>query len=267
MSSLVSLLKAKRPRGSLLTAKKNPETGSFLYFYKMILNKLKHLLILLVASACLWTEPAYASGNSSDNDPDYWTDLAVFFGSWTGTTTGSVNEYVDVKMGFPFLLDIELQLTRVAIGFYYGFGLIHSLTYLYEEGALTEDDRKSETTDESMGLTLGYAVFNTPYVELQPFIGVGGNYFNNGLDDMVFTTFVAGGNVDIRLGANRVKSTDVAFELGFMLRLKYIAEFGSFSDKFYTGAVSDGSHYSVKVERNGSYINHIFAISLGIAIW
>ena len=106
MNSKLTCLLSSVAKHNLQPYKWNPETGSFLYFYKMILNKLKHLLILLVASVCLWTEPAYASGNSSDNDPDYWTDLAVFFGSWTGTTTGSVNEYVDVKMGFPFLLDM-----------------------------------------------------------------------------------------------------------------------------------------------------------------
>ena len=106
----------------------------------------------------------------------------------------------------------------MAVGFYYGFGLIHSMPYLYDGVALTEYDRDNEETDESMGLTLGYAVFTTPYLELQPFIGFGGNYFNNGLDDMDFSMFVTGGNVDIRLGANHVKSTDVAFELGFMLR-------------------------------------------------
>ena len=234
----------------------------------MILNKLKSLLIcILVASACLWTEPAYASGNGSDSEPDYWADLAVFFGTWTGTTTGDVNKYIDVKMGFPFLLDFELQLSRVAVGFYYGFGLIHSMSYLYDGVSLTEDDRNSEETDESMGLTLGYAVFNTSYVELQPFIGFGGNYFNNGLDDMSFSIFIVGGNVDVRLGANRVKSTDVAFELGFMLRLKYIAEIGSFSDKYYTDAVVDGSHRSVEVKKKGNFINHIFAVSIGIAIW
>jgi len=222
----------------------------------MILDKLKGLLIsILVASACLWAGPADAPGNSSDSDSDYWVDLAVFFGSWAGTTTGSVNKYLDVKMGVPLLFDFELQLSRVAIGFYYGFGLIHSLPYLYDGVALTENDRDKEETDESLGLTLGYAVFNTPYFELQPFIGFGGNYFNNGLDDKHFSTFIMGGNVDIRLGANHVKSTDVAFELGFMLRLKYIAEFGSFSDKYKDHEYED------------NYINHIFAISLGIAIW
>lgn len=234
----------------------------------MIQDKLKRLLLfILVASTCLWAESADASGNSSDSDPDYWVDLAVFIGPWAGTTTGPANKYFDVRMGTPFLLDFELQLSRVAVGFYYGFGLIHSMPYLYDGVALTEDDRDKEETDESLGLTLGYAVFNTSYVELQPFIGFGGNYFNNGRDDMSFGIFIMGGNIDIRLGANHVKSTDVAFELGFMLRLKYIAEFGSYSDKYYTGENSDGLYYSVEVKQNGNYINHIFAICLGIAIW
>jgi len=43
--------------------------------------------------------------------------------------------------------------------------------------------------------------------------------------------------------------------LGGMLRLKYIAEFGSFSDKYKD------------VEHENYYINHIFSISIGIAIW
>ena len=233
----------------------------------MILNKFKSLLaILLLASTCLWAEPVGTSGKSSDDERSYWIDIALFFGSWVGTTTGDVNKYLDVRMGFPFIIDFELQLSRVAVGFYYGWGLIHSFPYLYDDGFFTEYDRDNEATDESLGLTLGYAVFNTSYVELQPFIGFGGNYFNNGRDDMSFGTFIMGGNIDIRLGANHVKSTDVAFELGFMLRLKYIAEFGSYSDKYYTGENSDGLYYSVEVKQNGNYINHIFAICLGIAI-
>ena len=223
----------------------------------MILSKLKYLLaFILVASTCLWADPGYTPGNcSSDSDEYYWCDLAVFIGPWAGTTTGSANKYLDVRMGTPLLLDFELQLSRVAVGFYYGFGLIHSMPYLYDGVALTEYDRDNEETDESMGLTLGYAVFTTPYLELQPFIGFGGNYFNNGLDDMDFSMFVTGGNIDIRLGANHVKSTDVAFELGFMLRLKYIAELGSFSNTYND------------IKYKGYYINHIFAICLGIAIW
>ena len=219
----------------------------------MIQNKLKCLLILLVASASLFAKPAYASG--SDSDQYYSGDIAIFLGTWAGTTTGVVNDYLDVKMGTPLLLDFELQLSRVALGFYYGFGLIHSFPYLYDEGALAEYDRDNEETDESMGLTLGYAVFASRYFELQPFIGCGGNIFNNGLDDKDFSTFILGGNIDIRMGANHVKSTDVAFGLGGMLRLKYIAEFGSFSDKYKD------------VEHEDYYINHIFAISIGIGIW
>lgn len=219
----------------------------------MIQDKLKCLLILLVASACLFAKPANASG--SDSDQYYSGDIAIFLGTWAGTTTGAVNDYLDVRMGVPILLDFELQLSRVALGFYYGFGLIHSFPYLYDEGGLTEYDRDNEETDESLGLTLGYAVFASRYLELQPFIGCGGNIFNNGLDDKNFSTFILGGNIDIRMGANHVKSTDVAFELGFMLRLKYIAEFGSFSDKYKDREYED------------YYINHVFAISLGIAIW
>ena len=216
----------------------------------MILNKFKSLLaILLLASTCLWAEPVGASGNSSDDERSYWIDIALFFGSWVGTTTGDVN-----KMGFPFIIDFELQLSRVAVGFYYGWGLIHSFPYLYDDGYFTEYDRDNEATDESLGLTLGYAVFNTRYVELQPFIGIGENIFNNGADDMQFSTFIMGGNVDFRFDSGYINAGEIGFNLGLMLRLKYIAEFGSFSDKYR----------DVKYENY--YINHIFAISLGIAI-
>jgi len=221
----------------------------------MILNKFKSLLaILLLASTCLWAEPIGTSGKSSDDEQSYWIDIALFFGSWVGTTTGDVNKYLDVKMGFPFIIDFELQLSRVAVGFYYGWGLIHSLPYLYDGVCFTEYDRSHEETDESLGLTLGYAVFNSRYVELQPFIGFGGNIFNNGNDDMDFSTFIMGGNVDIRFDSNRINAGEIAFNLGLMLRLKYIAEFGSFSDKYRD------------VKHENYYINHIFAISLGIAI-
>ena len=77
----------------------------------MILNKFKGLLaILLLASTCLWAEPAGTSGKSSDSDQSRWSNFALFFGSWVGTTTGAVNKYLDVKMGFPFIIDFELQL-------------------------------------------------------------------------------------------------------------------------------------------------------------
>ena len=123
----------------VLTTKKNPFAGSFLYFYQMILNKFKSLLaILLLASTCLWAEPIGTSGKSSDDERSYWIDIALFFGSWVGTTTGDVNKYLDVKMGFPFIIDFELQLSRVAVGFYYGWGLIHSLPYLYDGVCFTD---------------------------------------------------------------------------------------------------------------------------------
>ena len=221
----------------------------------MILDKFKSLLIfLLIAANCLWAEPAGASGKSSDSDQSRWSNLALFFGSWVGTTTGAVNKYIDVRMGFPFIIDFELQLSRVAVGFYYGWGLIHSLPYLYDGVCFTEYDRYIEATDESLGLTLGYAVFNSRYVELQPFIGFGENFFNNGRDDMDFSTFILGGNVDFRFDSGYINAGDIGFNLGLMLRLKYIAEFGSFSDKYRD------------VKHENYYINHIFAISLGIAI-
>lgn len=221
----------------------------------MILDKFKSLLIcLLIAASCLWAEPVGASAKSSDSERNRWSNLALFFGSWVGTTTGAVNKYLDVKMGFPFIIDFELQLSRVAVGFYYGWGLIHSLPYLYEGVSLTEDYRDHEETDESLGVTFGYAVFTSRYVELQPFIGFGGNFFNNGADDKEFSTFILGGNVDIRFDSNYINAGEVGFNLGLMLRFKYIAEFGSFSDKYR----------DVKYENY--YINHIFAISIGIAI-
>lgn len=222
----------------------------------MILDKFKSLLIfLLLASACLWAEPVDASGKSSDSNPYYLSNLAIFFGSWMGTTTGAVNKYLDVKMGRPFIVDLELQISRGAVGFYYGWGLIHSFPYLYDQGFFTEEDRKMEQTDDTWGLTYGYAVIANSYFELQPFIGGGGNSFNNGRDDMYFGTFILGGNIDIRLGYSHRQTSDVAFELGLMLRIKYIAEFGSFSDKYADYKYED------------YYINHIFAISIGLAIW
>ena len=224
-------------------------------FYQMILNKFKSLLaILLLASTCLWAEPVSAPAKSSGQDQTYWTDIALFVGMWAGTTTGAVNKYLDVRMGFPLLLDFELQISRGAVGFYYGWGLIHSFSYLYDEGFFTEYDRKDEGTDDSWGLTYGYAVFTSRYLELQPFIGLGVNFFNNGRDDLYFGTFIMGGNVDIRFDSNRINAGEIAFNLGLMLRLKYIAEFGSFSDKYRD------------VKHENYYINHIFAISLGIAI-
>ncbi len=221
----------------------------------MILDKFKSLLIfLLIAANCLWAEPAGASGKSSDDERSYWIDIALFFGSWVGTTTGDVNKYLDVRMGFPFIIDFELQLSGGALGFYYGWGLKHSFSYLYDEGYFTENDRNKEETDESLGITFGYAVFTSRYVELQPFIGFGGNFFNNGRDDMDFSTFILGGNVDFRFDSGYINAGEIGFNLGLMLRLKYIAEFGSFSDKYRD------------VKHENYYINHIFAISLGIAI-
>ncbi len=221
----------------------------------MILYKFKSLLtILLLASTSLWAEPVSTPAKSSGQDQTYWTDIALFVGTWVGTTTGAVNKYLDVRMGFPLLLDFELQISRGAVGFYYGWGLIHSFSYLYDEGFFTEYDRKVEGTDDSWGLTYGYTVFTSHYLELQPFIGLGVNFFNNGRDDLYFGTFIMGGNVDIRFDSNRINAGEIAFNLGLMLRLKYIAEFGSFSDKYRD------------VKHENYYINHIFAISLGIAI-
>lgn len=217
----------------------------------MILDKFKRLLIfLLFTSSWLWAEPVGASEKSSGE----LSDFAIFLGPWTGTTTGTATEYLDVKMSGGFIIDSEIQIARGAIGFYYGFGLIHCPVYLYgEDGCNAESGH--DYVDDSWGFTYGYAVFALYNAELQPFIGLGGNSFDNFPDDMNLTTFVMGANIDIRLGSKRVKSTDVAFELGPMIRLKYIAELGLFSDE------------RKKVKYEGYYINHVFALNLGIAIW
>ena len=74
----------------------------------MILYKFKSLLaILLLASTCLWAEPVSAPAKSSGQDQTYWTDIALFVGTWAGTTTGAVNRDLSVRLGFTPLADLE----------------------------------------------------------------------------------------------------------------------------------------------------------------
>lgn len=188
----------------------------------------------------------------------YRGDVSVFLGKWFGTTTGDVNDYLDVRMGSSFLLDLEMQFGRISLGFFYGWGLIHRFTYLYEQpGYFTEESHDEEVEDPFLGLTVGFTVFDSRFLKLQPFIGFGQDYFDNGWDDISSPTYVMGANADIRLFSTRPQGLyDVSYAL--VLRFKYIATFGKFTDDYWTD-----NYFKV----DDSYINHVFSVSLGAMIW
>ena len=66
-----------------------------------------------------------------------------------------------------------------------------------------------------------------------------------------------GANADIRLFSTRPQGLyDVSYAL--VLRFKYIATFGKFTDDYWTD-----NYFKV----DDSYINHVFSVSLGAMIW
>ena len=187
------------------------------------------------------------------NDPFarkyYSGGIGAFVGGGVHFFAGDVNDYLETKEHTSIWYELSLQFFRVS------FNLFTS------EGGLTvplEDDREDKEPhdkDITMGLSTGYTVYDSRFLRIEPFVGLGSYDFESGAS----TTFLMGANTDIRFFATK-PVTAFQFSLAFFVRLKYMAMFGTYSDEVYRRL------YGYQ-QIEASFVSHHFSASLGIILW
>ena len=124
---------------------------------------------------------------------------------------GEATDYLNDKMGITFLADVTIRYSRVSLNGFWGFGLI------------TEPKHNDATTneDESFGVTLGFTVFDSRYIRVEPFIGGGLTNYSY-VEDIPYD-FILGNNLDFRFFATRPSRVGRG-SFAFNLRFKYMMQ-------------------------------------------
>ena len=174
----------------------------------------------------------------------YTGGLGAHVYTWRGFLSGEVTEYLSDKMGDAFMADITVRMWRISLNAFYSFGLI-TLPSGYKW------DYESE--DESIGFTAGFTAFDSRFLRVEPFLGLGFTTYMCADEAEESSDFVLGGNVDFRIFASKPASIG-ATSFAVDLRLKYMVQFGSFDTYNMAG---DGL----------SANRHTFAIGFGVELW
>lgn len=188
----------------------------------------------------------------------YSGSTSLFVGKWLGLMSGDINKHLDTKMGNSWLFDGSFQLWRISVGFVYGYGAINiAKKDIYETDYY-------ENTDDFFGITAGFDVFDSRYLKVEPFIGFGSYFFNNGWDDVNASTFMWGGNIDVRLYATTPRRIgDIS--TAFLLRFKYLGQLGTFKDVLH---IKEPDYYqSSSFKCSDSFVSQTFGLSIGVSLW
>lgn len=184
----------------------------------------------------------------------YTGGLGVFVGKWAGFIAGT--DDLESKMKFSLMFEASLQIWRISATFLYSSGLLTYATYL------EKDPYMDKTADEAYGLNIGYTLFDSQYLKVEPFLGLGTYYFLT-IDDQgpsncgeCSSNVVAlGANVDLRFAMTK-PSEGLGLSAAFILRFKYMAQFGSFYDDCSSSKVHDEG-----------FIVNTFGLSFGVFLW
>lgn len=190
----------------------------------------------------------------------YTGGLGVYLGKWLGFMSGEATDYLNDEMGSSFIFEGEIQFWRIALGFFWSYGLVTTPKYDVNYSLWDEYE------DELMGFTLGVTVFDSRFLKVTPFIGIG-NYSLMTMDVEDESEFLFGLNIDSHLLAT-TPSRIGGISSGLNLRFKYMAQVGEFSDNEACVSASNCLTSSAKTEElGGSFINHTFALELGLILW
>lgn len=161
---------------------------------------------------------------------------------WRGFLKGEATDYLNDKMGITFLADVTIRYSRVSLNGFLGFGLI------------TEPKHNDATTneDESFGVTLGFTVFDSRYIRVEPFIGGGLTNYSY-VEDIPYD-FILGNNLDFRFFATRPSRVGRG-SFAFNLRFKYMMQMDSFQDE----RINEGKDVFA--------VRHTLALGLGVEFW
>lgn len=191
----------------------------------------------------------------------YTGGLAIFAGKWTGFVNGLVTNYLDTEMGTSFILEAEIQISRISLDGYMGIGMVSRPKGKFIDvvrSGYWEGDQSEE--DVFYGLSLGYTFYESRFAKITPFIGFGLMEYTL-FDWDNFPQWNLGVNVDSHLWMSKLERKYQA-SWGIVLRLKYMIQFGELSEKGSNWW--SGSDFPKTRARS---INHLFALELGLFAW
>lgn len=158
--------------------------------------------------------------------------------------------------------DIYMRIKRLYIGFYDFYGMINKFN-------CNEMDEIDDYETVSRGLNIGFNVFDSRFLRMEPFVGIGGidmgslkESFNGWDVDVTSpTTFNLGLNADVRLLTtypNRIGEMDYAI----LLHFRYMVQFGSVDYERTSWRFDyEDSKFSSK------FMTHTFNFAIAFEIW
>lgn len=191
----------------------------------------------------------------------YTGGFGFYAGSWLGFLSGEISDFAKSEMGTPVQFEAELRVRRISLAAFLRFGMIVKKKP-NENDKYNYDLYDEDTVDESMGLTLGYTVYDSHYLRVEPFMGVGVTYMPSLQDPQwdeysVGPQWILGTNVDFRFYA--VKPSRIgALSTAWILRFKY---------KIMLGTAESGVTNGDKRAPSYGAIHHEFGLSLGFNLW
>lgn len=195
----------------------------------------------------------------------YQGGIGAYVSKWWGGISGNVTDNIQMDMG-SVMFDIEIQYLRFNLGFFYALGIEAKKKYNDEKSPW--DNRDDYENGFSGGLTAGVDVYDSRFLKVVPFIGVGYTTAEAlGMDAK--SHFLFGTNVDLRLFSTTPAHFG-AFALAFHLRLKYTAKICSYKDTYYTEINPNAPSYNERFQEHivsSDFVNHTFSIGLGIFQW
>ena len=191
----------------------------------------------------------------------YTGGLGIFAGMWAGFFMGEFTDHFDTEMGSSLMLEASLQVRRISLNAYMNYGFINTpKDYTYRWG---------EYEDESLGLSLGFTAYDSRWLKAEPFVGVGVYNFSSTERADESTVFLLGANADVRLLASKPNRIGgISFAL--VARFKYMMQIGSFYEYLGTSEnynEAKGGWVDESLEIDAGFVNHQFALSLGLYLW
>lgn len=198
----------------------------------------------------------------------YTGGFGAYYSKWWGGITGDATDYISMDMG-SYMLELELQFWRVNLGAFVAYGIEGERKYRTD---LDSHDSFDDDEGYSIGFTLGFDAFDSKYVKVVPFIGIGATTID-ALEIDAHNHFLLGTNVDLRLWTSKASRRDSPIA-SVQVRLKYMAKFSSYSDTYWNveQIYDDETGYFIESEKHqftasGDYVNHAFSIGLGLYWW
>ena len=186
----------------------------------------------------------------------YTGGVDAYVGSWIGFASGGISDVSKTEMDTPFQLEVQLRFRRFSLGAFIDHGLAVKPNFKYENKYMGCYNGEV-AGDEMLGVTFGFTAYDSHYLRVEPFFGVGESYMEGFEDYWISPLWIFGANADYRFYATHPKHP-TGMSLAFMLRFKYKASVGSAESTVINGGVKNPSYGAVY---------HSFGLSLGVNIW